>query len=391
MSDSVVTNPVGILAILSGVASLFFYLEKRTQWKLFHYFPPIIFVYALPVVFSNTGLIPTQCQLFDLLGDVLLPMFLVLMLLDVDFIGAVRTMGKGIFVMLCGTTGVILGAPIAFFIVKNRLDPDTWRAFGALAGSWIGGTANMTAIGKGIGASDADCGLAIIADNLVYLIWIPILIASKNLSRWFDRFARVDAKRITMLEQASDDLLQDKDPFEIRHFLYLLFLGLFFPWLAAGLAEYMPQWEPVLTSQSWKILWVTTFGILLSLTPAKRIPGSHQVAVAMVYLYVAKMGASADLGEFAGKAPWFILGAYLWIAVHGMLCIVGARIFHVDVHSTAIASAANIGGIVSAPIVAACHNKKLVPVSILMALIGYAIGNYGAFAAATLCYLVSRW
>jgi len=376
---------------LAGIASFFLYLERKTQWRLFHYLPPIVFVYALPVIFSNTGLIPTRCLLFDLLGDVLLPMFLLLMLLDVDVLSAVRIMGKGIFVMLFGTAGVILGAPIAYWLVKNRLGPDAWKAFGALAGSWIGGTANMTAVAKGIGASDAECGLAIIADNLVYLIWIPVLIGSKNFSRWFHRFARVDEQRIAALERASGDLLQDKGPFDVRHFLYLLFLGLFFPWLATQLAGRMPRAEPILTGQSWKILWVTTFGILLSLTSAKRIPGSHQVAVAMVYLYVAKMGASADLRELADKAAWFILGAYVWIAVHGVLCLIGARLFRVDVHSTAIASAANIGGIASAPIVAACHNEKLVPVSVLMALIGYAIGNYGALAAATLCYWVSGW
>ncbi|RKX24165.1 MAG: hypothetical protein DRP46_13660, partial [Candidatus Zixiibacteriota bacterium] len=50
--------------------------------------------------------------------------------------------------------------------------------------------------------------------------------------------------------------------------------------------------------------------------------------------------------------------------------------------------AANIGGAASAPIVAAYHNESLVPISILMALIGYAIGNYGALAAAWLCSLV---
>ena len=55
----------------------------------------------------------------------------------------------------------------------------------------------------------------------------------------------------------------------------------------------------------------------------------------------------------------------------------------------AIASAANIGGAASAPVVAAHHNEKLVPASILMALIGYAIGNYGAFIAAWLCYKLS--
>ena len=41
------------------------------------------------------------------------------------------------------------------------------------------------------------------------------------------------------------------------------------------------------------------------------------------------------------------------------------------------------------PVVAAYHRKELVPVSILLALIGYALGNYIAYAAAVLCKMVS--
>ena len=70
--------------------------------------------------------------------------------------------------------------------------------------------------------------------------------------------------------------------------------------------------------------------------------------------------------------------------------VLGAYLLRVDVHSTAIASAANIGGAASAPVVAAHHNDKLVPVSVLMALIGYAVGNYGAFLAAGLCHALSK-
>jgi uncharacterized membrane protein len=72
--------------------------------------------------------------------------------------------------------------------------------------------------------------------------------------------------------------------------------------------------------------------------------------------------------------------------VHGLLCVCAAWLFRVDIHSTAIASAANIGGAASAPVVAAHHNPRLVPVSILMALLGYAIGTYAAFITAWLCH-----
>ena len=125
------------------------------------------------------------------------------------------------------------------------------------------------------------------------------------------------------------------------------------------------------------------------MTPARKIAGSQELGIALVYLFVARMGAGADLSGLKEQALWFLVGAFAWIAMHGVLCIGAAWLFRIDVHSAAIASAANIGGAASAPVVAAHHNPKLVPVSILMALIGYAIGNYGAFAAAWLCQLIA--
>jgi len=389
MSDTLVTSPSGILAVLAGVTSFFYFLEKSTGWKLFDFFPPLLFIYAVPLALSNTGVISNKSPVYDWMSDTILPMFLVLMLVDVDVVAAVRIMGKGILVLLFGTAGVIVGAPAAYFLVKCGLGPDAWKGFGTLAGSWIGGTGNMAAVAEGLKTSPADFGLAVLADALVYLIWLPILLGSKNCANWFNRFARVGRERIEMLERSSGDLTNDKGKLHMRHLLYLLFLGLFFPWLAAQVAAWLPEIPPVLSTGSWKILVITTFGILLSVTPAKKIPGSHELAAALVILFVANMGARADISGLAARAPWFLLGAFIWIGVHGGCCVLGARIFRVDIHSTAIASAANIGGIASAPIVAAYHNEKLVPVSILMALIGYAIGNYGAFLAAWLCYLVS--
>ena len=111
--------------------------------------------------------------------------------------------------------------------------------------------------------------------------------------------------------------------------------------------------------------------------------------MALIFLFVANMGARANLSGLAAQAPWFLLAAFFWIAFHGLFCLLAAWVLRVDIHSAAIAiaSAANVGGAASAPVVAAHHNPKLVPVSILMALMGYAMGTYGALAAAWLC----RW
>ena len=389
MDESLIYNPIGVLTVLCGVGAFFFFLEERTRWKLFNYFPPLIFIYAIPAIMSNTGLLTKTSAVYDWLSSTVLPMFLVIMLLKVDVASTIKMMGRGILVMLFGTAGVVLGAPIAYFLVRNKLPEDTWKAFGSLAGSWIGGTGNMAAVAEGLKTSGQGFGLAVLGDNLVYIVWLPILLGSKNFAKAFNRFTRVDKKRIQMLEMARIETQDSQKLVGTKHFLYLLLLGLVCTWAAEILSAKLPELKPILTASTWKILLITTMGLLLSLTPARHIPASHELAMALVYIFVANMGARADISGLTGSAAWFLLGCYIWIAVHGAFCVLGAYLLRVDIHSTAIASAANIGGAASAPVVALSHNEKLVPASILMALIGYAIGNYGAFLAAWLCYLLS--
>jgi len=394
MNQAIITSPAGVLATLAAVTSFFFFLEKRTGWKFFNYFPPLIFIYLIPVVLSNSGMIPTKSPLYDFMGSNILPMFLLIMLLDVDILATVRAMGRGVFVMLLGTLGVVVGAPVAFLLVKHGLGPDAWKAFAALAGSWIGGTGNMAAvaIAYDLDESTLDFGYAVIADNAVYLIWLPIMLASKNFAGWFNRFTGISKTRLERMEKAAAELTVDKGKVEMRHYLYLAFFGFgvtaIASWLS-GMLPPLPADEPVISANTYKILIVTFVGVALSFTRASRIPGSHALAMALVYLFVARMGAKADLSNLSGSVFWFLLGAYIWIFIHGFFLVGAAKLFKVDVHTAAIASAANIGGAASAPIVAAYHKTTLVPMSILMALLGYAIGNPAAIFAGLLCKWVN--
>jgi uncharacterized membrane protein len=388
MENALITNSTGILFILAGNAAFWFFLQKKTGWKLFNYIPPLIFIYVLPACFSNLRLISSDSPVYGWMGDVLLPLFLVFLLLDVDVRSTVKVMGRGVFVMLIGTAGVVIGAPIGYFLVKGWIDPQAWKGFGTLAGSWIGGTSNMAAVAEGLGTSGAHFGLAVIADNVVYLVWLPILLQSKNMADWFHKFTGVKKERLTQLKDTAKELVVEKGKPQMRHLLYLLAIGLGVAWVAGLLAQNIPELPPVLTKGTYKILLVTTFGLMLSFSPARRIPGSHELAMALVYLFVARMGAKAAVSGLVGQAIPFVSGAYVWIFIHGIFILMAARLFRMDIHTAAISSAANIGGAASAPVVAAYHDERLVPVSILMALIGYAVGNYAAFLAAYLCSVV---
>jgi uncharacterized membrane protein len=404
MNDALVTSPVGVMAALVAVVSFWFWLEKKSGWKLFEYLPPLIFIYATPVVLSNTGVLPHHSEAYDFLRHYGLPIFICLMLIKVDVMGAVRIMGKGVFVMLLGSVGVVLGGFLAFALgqwlgtpqswpIHFPLPEDSWKAFGTLAGSWIGGTGNMTAAHAALEGSAEHLTMAAAADQMVYLIWLPLLLGSRAFAAKFNRWMRVPPDRLELMDRAAADHGEAEVAPSMTQLLYLALVALGITWLSIEFSDVLPPvvvgGAAVITASTWLILLVTTLALAASATPIRRLPGAHPIAMAIIYVYVARIGATMDLSTASLETMGaFVLMAYVWIAVHGLFILAGAWLFRVDVHTLAIASAANIGGAASAPIVAAHHRESLVPASILMAMIGYALGNYLAILTGRLGQLL---
>ncbi|HET6591963.1 MAG TPA: DUF819 family protein [Xanthomonadales bacterium] len=404
MDNSLITSPAGVMTVLVAVASFWFWLEKRSRWKLFEYLPPLIFIYATPVVLSNTGLIPFENAAYDFLRHYGLPVFICLMLIKVDVVGAVRIMGKGVFVMLLGSVGVVFGGFLAFALgqaittppdwpLHFPLPPDSWKAFGSLAGSWIGGTGNMTAAHAALEGEAGHLTMAAAADQMVYLVWLPLLLGSRAFARQFNRWMRVPPDRLALMDQAAADHAVEPRAPTMTQLLYLALVAVGFTWISRELSDVLPPvaigGATVISASTWLILLVTTLALAASATPVRRLPGAHPIAMAIIYVYVARIGATMDLSSASLETMGaFVLMAYVWIAIHGLFILAGGWLFRVDVHTLAIASAANIGGAASAPIVAAHHRESLVPASILMAMIGYALGNYLAILTGRLGQLL---
>jgi uncharacterized membrane protein len=254
----------------------------------------------------------------------------------------------------------------------------------------------MAATSDAIGTSPELYGLAVLADNVIYVIWLPILLGSKNFADRFNKWANVSEDRIRTMEAAAAVMVEEESAPQMRDYIYLIAVAIVVTWISSSLAtlvfeftrENSSSLQEYFSVGTWRVLIITTIALVLSITPVSRLPNATPMGTALVYIFVAGQGAKATLAGF-GQAPAFLLGALIWIFIHGAFCLAGAKLFRVDVHSVAIASAANIGAAATAPIVAAFHRPSLVPVSILMALIGYAIGNYFAFAAAHLARMAT--
>ena len=105
-----------------------------------------------------------------------------------------------------------------------------------------------------------------------------------------------------------------------------------------------------------------------------------------LYIVLAATGAQADLKALLSVPAWIFLGFFV-AAVHGLLLLGTGKLLRISIGTLATASQANIGGIVSAPMVGAVYHPSLVAVGLLLAVAGNALGTYFGLAAASL----ARW
>ncbi len=386
-NDVLISHPYALLAIMMLTPVVFIGLEKKTGWKLFDIFPPIIWIFVSPIVMSSLDIIPNESPVYNNFKAFAVPMFIVLMLLDVDIRATVKIAFRSMGVVVLGSIGVVIGGMVAFFMLRNHLGPDAWRGFGALVGSWIGGTGNMAAVAEAVSTPPTLMGIVVLADTFIFILYFPLLFAAKRWGKSFARFARVSEEQSENTYKAVNDLKQKSKKVNFRDVLTLFGAGFLLIWVVEMIAAYMPVLPGIFTEKTWEILILTTSGLILATTRFRNVPGTSALSMALVYTYLSMIGAQADLAQ-AATAPYFMLAGIICMIVHLLLVVLGARLFKVDIHMTAIASVAAIGGAASAPVVAAYHRKELIPIAILLALVGYALGNYLGLVAAYGCRLM---
>jgi uncharacterized membrane protein len=309
------------------------------------------------------------------------------MLLDINIREVIKVAWRGAGVMVLGSLGIVIGAAISFYLFREGLPENTWRGYGALAGSWIGGTGNLAAVAESLQTPGEMVGMVVLVDNFVYVFYFPIILTCKRWAEQFNRFTRVSQKDIDHIVHATADVAQKTHEVHFKNVLTLVGFAFTAMLVANRLAGFLPEVQPVLTEGTWAILLVTTLGIALSGTRLSKVPGTMPIAMTLTYIYMTMMGAQADLTKIGG-AQFFLIAGFACIAIHFVFIILGARLFRIDVSMAAVASVSAVGGAASAPVAAAVHREDLVPVSIMLALIGYGLGNYLGVLTAYICHLL---
>lgn len=396
-----VTNDAVVLGILAAILGFVFWSASRPDgfWKKFYtYVPALLLCYLVPAILNTLGVIDgSLSKLYPVARDYLLPSALVLLCIAIDFGAIVRLGPKAIIMFLTGTAGIMLGA-IASFEIMRLIHPETvagetWRGMTTITGAWIGGGANQAAM-KEVFEVDANVfGQFVAVDVLVANIWTAVLLFMTGRAQAFDRWTGADLSAINALKGRieSYQAAHARMP-TLADVMVILAVGLgvtglshaltgpTVAWIAGLPQEWRLQDYSLTSSFFWIVVFATTFGLLLSFTKARSLEGAgaSTLGSAMLYFLVATIGMQMDLNALLDR-PWLFLLGLIWIGVHGGLLLLVAKLIRAPLFFLAVGSQANVGGAASAPVVASAFHPALAPVGVLLAVLGYALGTYGAY------------
>ncbi len=409
-----ITNDAVVLGLLMVTLAVIFITASSEQpfWKKFYtYVPSLLLCYFIPSIYNSLNIISGEySQLYTVASRYLLPASLVLFTLSMDLKGIMRLGPKAVIMFMAGTLGVIIGGPLAILIVSTfapdvvgGAGPDAvWRGLATIAGSWIGGGANQAAMLEVFGASSNLFAAVLAVDIIVANIWLGVLLYGSTKSDQIDQFFKADNSAVIEVKKKMEDY-SDSIARMPRLVDTMVILGIGFGATALGhiggdliapfLAEHAPGLDKFSLTSSffWVVVIATAIGLVLSFTRYRTLEGvgASRMASVLLYVLIASIGMQMDITAIVSNPGLFMVGA-IWISIHIVIMLLVAKIIKAPFFFVAVGSQANIGGAASAPIIASAFSPSLAPVGVLLAVLGYFLGTYGAWLCGILMQIVAR-
>ena len=376
-----ITSGFTYIAFLIFFAGVMVMLEKKTKAKFFNVLPPVVLIYLITMLMCTVNLWDMKATkpAYTVLKNNLLYAMIFLFLLRCDIRKVLKLGPRMLIGFFSATLTIMIGFVISYAIFHSYMDPGSWKALGALCGSWIGGSGNMIAIQAALDVKEGAMAYALVVDSIDYSIWVMFLLWAVSLAPKFNAWTGADT---TLLDEVSKRLEEadaaNKESISFASLIFLLGLGLLVSALGQDVGEMIhgtfKTALPMIDKATWIVLLVTVLGLMGAVTPLAKMKGGPELSNLMLYSVIALLASRASLLELK-DAPLWIVAGFVILGIHGTLFLAIAKFAKLDMFTCGVASLANIGGTASAPILAGTYSGSLVPVGILMALIGYAVGT----------------
>jgi|PlaIllAssembly_1097288.scaffolds.fasta_scaffold62405_2 uncharacterized membrane protein len=376
---------ISIIYILAPV--LLLYGCKKSGWL--NRFGAVGLAYVLGIVLGNIGLVkPEMKPLQENFTSVTIALALPLLLFSINIKQWSRLALKTGLAVLLGIIAVMLIIVIGHYFFKDKIDY-CWQVSGLMVGVYIGATANMAAIMKGINGDPETYMLVNAYDILICIPFFFFLITKAQ--SWLIKI--LPPFKFLNENDAHDHEANDFEGWDSyrgihkKRIFWPLILAFLLSAGVVGTAFFLKRFFPADYQMAGMIICITSISILLSLNPkVNQIKKTFQSGMYLTFIFCMVVGSMADFSMFTTKSLY--IAAFVALVVFGSFFfqVIFSKIFKIDADTTIIASTAFIFSAPFVPNVAnALKNKEIILSGITIGIIGYAIGN---FLGITLAYFL---
>ncbi|MCH8246979.1 MAG: DUF819 family protein [Bacteroidetes bacterium] len=377
-----ISEPLAILAVLLFAIYLSLKMVKRYVWA--ERMSTILWVIFISAIFSNVGLIPTDAALYGSIIGFTVPFAVCVILLTVSLKEILKAGRAMLSAFVLASIGTVLGVVIATLTLDSFLADilagEGWKLAGPYTGTFIGGSLNFFALWEGLQIGNPDLLAAANAvDNLslfpLYALWVavPTALAGKWVvsKKW-------EVKK-SDFESANE--VEHKPTLDPLHVVTLFLLAIAVMAVSHWIkVEIVDQYFPAMPS----ILIVTTLALILAqIGPIRRLKGAWEIGDLAFFLFFAAVGALINFYQAIILSPILFLYVMIIMVVHFAFLFGTGMLFKMDLGVLTIASVATKGGpAVVLPVAEMKGWRHLVLSGIIIAMLGYAVGNYIGYAVA---------
>jgi uncharacterized membrane protein len=350
-------------------AAFYLLVPAASRWaaernKLAGLLGPVVLCYAAGILVGNlhVGLLPDVAMHAS---EAAVPLAIPLLLFRTD-LRAWLKLARGLllgFGLAC--VAAVLSAGVIGAAFASRTD-EWWKIAGMLVGVYVGGTANMSAVGIATGVRQETFVVLNAADVVTGGLWLLIcLTVAQKVLLWFLPAFRPSGVVHDAREDVAATWTTRSKAFALSVLVVAVAVG--------AVLVVRGKLEPAAV-----LLALTTVAIGLSLAPQVRaLSGAEEVGEYVLLIFCVAVGSLADVTQLAGHSTTLFLYVVLVmgasIVVHFALC----RMFKLDADTVLITSTATIfGPAFIGPVAAAIKNRELVGPGITLGLAGIALGTY---------------
>jgi uncharacterized membrane protein len=355
-------------AILIALASFGFWCE-RFPWG--RKYSGVMLLMTAAIVLANLKIIPTSAPAYDVVWDYLVPIAIPLLLFQANIKRIIRESGPTLTAFIIGTAAVVAGTFIGVSLLD--LGPDEAELAGIFTGTYIGGSLNFAAVAEASGMQDGSMlAAAVAADNVVtnlHFLLIIFLPGVAWMARAYPTHHMDNAEQITTGEHRVHRIAD----LDIAGLLAALALAFVLAALGKLMADFasLPQFA---------ILGTTVLTLMVATFAPRQIDklsGHSEAGNVLMFIFLASIGAAADLWKLIEIGPVLFVFATIIIVVHLVVLFGLGKVLKLDLAELAMASAVCIGGPSSAAAIASAKGWRdlLIP-GVLAGSFGYAIGSF---------------